>query len=431
VERAQRRVDEARARLSAEGGDLLERRKDLVIEQDTVLVRLREAEERLRDRLAADAPLVVVEPMIRVGLEQSRRERRAVQAKEIIGCLESRDAELLRLLTRDTGADQKTRRLVEEFLAADRSERAKSVDGVEPWLGANDSDEQVLDWLCREGLANERKALSDLIGELEDAQQAVVNCQRQLASVPTADALESAREQLATAEGDLLTARGRLAACDEQVAQEEKRRSETEAKAKKVISELESLAFDEDRRARTAALVRESRGILDQFRHAIVTRHLERIEAAVLASYQQLLRKDGLVDSIRVDPSTFHIHLFGKQRSVLHADDLSAGERQLLAISILWGLAKASGRRLPAIVDTPLARLDGPHRTKLVQNYFPRASHQVVLLSTDEEVAGQYLEELRPQIGWHYELQFDNETESTTIACLTTEKEREAHAAAS
>jgi DNA sulfur modification protein DndD len=430
VESAQRRVEEAKARLSAEGGDLLERRNDLEAELDSQLKRLRDAEERLRDRLTADAPLLAVEPLIRFGVGQAARERRAVQANEILGSLESRDRELMQVLERDAGADPQVLRLAGEFLAADRRERAKSVDGVEPWLGANDSDAQVMDWLCREGLPLEREALSESLRELESAQQAAFNCQRQLASVPSVDALKSAREQLSSAESELLTAQGRLAACGEQVVQEEKRRKETAAKAEKVISELEAIEFEEDRRARAAALMRESRTILDQFRHAIVTRHLERIEAAVLASYQQLLRKDGLVGSVRVDPVTFRISLSGKQGNPLHADDLSAGEKQLLAISILWGLATASGRRLPAIVDTPLGRLDGAHRTKLVRNYFPKASHQVVLLSTDEEVAGQYLEELRPQIGWHYELNFDDETESTMIACLTNEKERKTHATA-
>jgi len=52
----------------------------------------------------------------------------------------------------------------------------------------------------------------------------------------------------------------------------------------------------------------------------------------------------------------------------------------------LWGLARASARPLPAVIDTPMARLDAAHRQHLVERYFPNASHQVIVLSTDTEV---------------------------------------------
>ena len=67
------------------------------------------------------------------------------------------------------------------------------------------------------------------------------------------------------------------------------------------------------------------------------------------------------------------------------------------AISMLWALARTSGRPLPMIIDTPLGRLDSEHRANLVQRYFPAASHQVILLSTDTEVDGRLLAELGDQ----------------------------------
>jgi hypothetical protein len=54
---------------------------------------------------------------------------------------------------------------------------------------------------------------------------------------------------------------------------------------------------------------------------------------------------------------------------------------------MLWALAKTSGRPLPIIIDTPLARLDSDHRKLLAQHYFPVASHQMLILSTDTEIA--------------------------------------------
>jgi DNA sulfur modification protein DndD len=95
---------------------------------------------------------------------------------------------------------------------------------------------------------------------------------------------------------------------------------------------------------------------------------------------------------------------------------LSAGERQLLAVATLWGLAHESGRHLPTVIDTPLSRLDSRHRSALVKNYFPQASHQVILLSTDEEVVAQYQAELAPFVSRYYLIENDEKKRTSRFS---------------
>ena len=70
---------------------------------------------------------------------------------------------------------------------------------------------------------------------------------------------------------------------------------------------------------------------------------------------------------------------------------------------------------MPVVVDTPLGRLDSKHRIKLIEHYFPQASHQVLLLSTDEEIRLQRLEDLEPFISRSYLLAYDDKQDRTTV----------------
>ena len=171
-----------------------------------------------------------------------------------------------------------------------------------------------------------------------------------------------------------------------------------------------------DDRDRILRCSRQVRGTLQAFRREMVKRHISRIERLVLDSYQQLLRKTSLVTRLSIDPQTFALELHTRPGAPLRAENLSAGERQLLGIALLWGLAKASGRPLPTAIDTPLGRLDTSHRTHFVERYLPFASHQTLVFSTDEEIVGGYLERLRPWIGRTYRLQYDDDAGLTRVA---------------
>ena len=86
-----------------------------------------------------------------------------------------------------------------------------------------------------------------------------------------------------------------------------------------------------------------------------------------------------------------------------------------MVISLLWALAINSKKKLPVIIDTPLSRLDSAHRSSLVKKYFPKASDQTIILSTDSEIDEKYYKLLEKHIGEEYTLNYDDNEKRTTI----------------
>ena len=87
----------------------------------------------------------------------------------------------------------------------------------------------------------------------------------------------------------------------------------------------------------------------------------------------------------------------------------------MFAISIVWALALTSGYKAPVIIDTPMARLDSAHRANFVSKYLPEASSQVLVLSTDEEIQGHYLDLIRDNVIESYTLLYREDEQCTSI----------------
>ncbi|MEY3221594.1 MAG: sulfur modification protein DndD, partial [Cyanobacteriota bacterium] len=153
------------------------------------------------------------------------------------------------------------------------------------------------------------------------------------------------------------------------------------------------------------------------FRERLTLRKLNKLEEEVKNCFLYLLHKSDLVHRIAIDAKSFGLSLYDLNGKLVPKHRLSAGEKQLLAIAFLWGLAKVSGKRLPVAIDTPLGRLDSSHRNNLVERYFPSASHQVILLSTDTEISKKEVELLRENeaIAREYLLQYNSGKRETTI----------------
>jgi len=163
-------------------------------------------------------------------------------------------------------------------------------------------------------------------------------------------------------------------------------------------------------------LVHNVQDVLDDFLDKLTAEKTSELERLLAARYRELSRKPDMVYKVAINPEDFKITLFGENKRTVLKEHLSAGEKQMLAISILWALRQLSKRPFPIMIDTPLGRLDSEHRNNLVEQYFPFVSHQVVLFSTDTEVDQVYFDALKPHISHAYHLEYDANTGASNFS---------------
>jgi len=154
--------------------------------------------------------------------------------------------------------------------------------------------------------------------------------------------------------------------------------------------------------------------VLEQYSTELMAEKVSMLQRALVSRFNELCRKENFLDDVRLDPVTFSITLYRSGRE-FDREQLSAGEKQLLATATMWALRDVSRLPVPVIVDTPVGRLDSDHRNTMLHEYFPRASHQVILLSTDAEIDEVSLEEMEPYLSHAYSLYYDMGTGSTTV----------------
>ena len=195
------------------------------------------------------------------------------------------------------------------------------------------------------------------------------------------------------------------------------------AKGKDTANEAVEIARRLDRLYETAAkqsdqkrvidYVNNANGLLADYVDQTATAKVRDLEVQFTECFAKLARKEDMDLQIRINPKTFHVELLTGNGRTIAKDELSAGEKQIFAIAVLEALAKTSGRQLPMIVDTPLGRLDSEHRAKLIEGYFPIASHQMIVLSTDTEVDESFYADLSPDISRAYKLEYDSKSGAT------------------
>lgn len=162
-------------------------------------------------------------------------------------------------------------------------------------------------------------------------------------------------------------------------------------------------------------LARNIRSAVQDYEKKLQIRKLSELERYTTDMYRRLARKQDFVGEVKIDLRTFDVSIHDPHGQVKEKRSLSAGEKQIYAIALLWGLAKSSDVELPIIIDTPFARLDSEHRTNIAKHYFPFASEQVIILSTDEEIDQKYFGLLKASIGRNYLIEYNNEQRNSII----------------
>ncbi|MEG3172146.1 DNA sulfur modification protein DndD [Sphingomonas sp. ZB1N12] len=413
LDRANRDLRTADERFRREGGDLYAVRDTLEANAAAAARHRSDEERQLRETAAGAAPLLMVHELLAAVAERDRHEQDTAGAAGLAAILQDEHLAMLRL-PHIAALKASARSEIETALSGRREQHAL-VGARDVHLALSSEARLALVGLTGDELGELRHDVQAALARAADVRRADEDAGAALAAIPSAGALEDLsskrtglQAEVARLEQAKSASEAALADADRDIAQLRER----EAKLAEADALERFKGEDADRVLLHSARVR---GTLLRFREAVIARHVSRIETLVLESFQRLVRKPGLISELAIDPVTFALQLTAGDGHVMVPGQLSAGERQLLAVAILWGLAKASGRPLPTVIDTPLGRLDSHHRSRLVERYFPHASHQVILLSTDEEISGPYHAALLPFIGRSYRLEFDEAARRTVI----------------
>lgn len=375
-------------------------------------------ERRLKEELVriagTDLPLMLVPNLVRRTFVQDQQEQQARESKVIAKTLVDRDGLILKRL-KDEGANKDVLALIKKVQDRDRKERLK-LASTAARHGLSDRARVVVEMLAEEtggGIA--AKHLTDLLATLESTKAKREQLERSLEMAPEESSVQEvfAKFKKATEAATKINAESKALTNELDVLT--KARAESEAKIKAIQRKNADSEIDAEETGRMIKMAVRTQETMAQYLKVTTNRKIQHLSKEVGDAFQFLLRKQSLIERVEIDPDSFRITLFDKKGEVLPKERLSEGEKQIFAISVLWGLAKASPRPLPAIIDTPMARLDSEHRRHLVERYFPHASHQVIVLSTDSEVDRSSYANLLPHVSHAFHLRYDEDEQRTEV----------------
>lgn len=155
-------------------------------------------------------------------------------------------------------------------------------------------------------------------------------------------------------------------------------------------------------------LANRSRLVLKTYEDALIRIKIKEIEDRIVENFNVLCHKSRLLSSVRINPDDYSVNLFSENDRSVFLTDLSAGERQLYAVSLLWALRQVSGKDIPLFVDTPVAKLDETHGWQLIHEYFPKVSEQVIIFAHTKEMDAGLIQESKPYTARRYKLNYND-----------------------
>jgi DNA sulfur modification protein DndD len=407
----QKQLRELEIRLEREGGKAYDNRSTLDSKRRSALHELQNVETELADLAQGPAPLLLVGELLARAAKQDKFEQEAIQSNTISEIIAGRDEQIIRKLRSLHVANDKIDAL-KQFLTEDRGRR-KHHTRQTGYLGLDAETRNSLHLLRGSQLPDMQSRIRRLLDRASSLSNDLVNVERAIEGIPAEDVIFALLDERKTTERKIAEIRARLALLNSELDKKKREREQVQSRLVKKLEHSVAENFEQEDIGRIISYSTKVKSTLQAFRAAVVRKDVTTIERLVFDSFRHLLRKNELVSELRIDPESFTVTVKNGDGNKLSADRLSAGERQLLAVSLLWGLARTSGRPLPVVTDTPLGRLDSMHRDHLVERYFPHASHQMILLSTDEEIDERYYQRLKPSIAHSYHLEFDERLGTT------------------
>ena len=419
IDDLENKIEQQEHRLATEGGNYAQQRGNLMQQQEQYQTEIEDLENKIRAQCEKLFPFALVPENLNrlktqllkeLQLDEWKAKNRALKAykdlllehlpsEEFWASISLESSQILAIQNKVASLVIKPLEYPEELrgLKKNRERSPAEYDCILEWIGT-----------CLNKVPQEFR---DLNNALKDAQSKVEKVENTLQKAPPEDVLKPIIEELSELNKKL----GQL-----QI--QEQNANET---IRSLKDQIEKVAQRRDmlyraQQQRQAHIKRPKRvesvqAVLAEYTTQLTQAKMTILGNAIVEGFNRLSHKPDRIKRVELEPQTFAVTLYDTDNRSVSKDELSAGEQQIYTTALLSGLAKTSGKPLPIILDTPLGRLDSSHRQLLIEHYFPYASHQVILLSTDTEIVGHLLSLLKPHISHTFHLAYQQAEGHTTI----------------
>ena len=391
---------------NAKGGDAVEKKQETMKRRAALKSELLSEENLLREIASNELPLVLVSDLLNNIKLQAIDEHNDAVMREAVLQLDDILDEFANEYQGDTKASfdfikyvKKRQQNVQDAPVYSLSDQAL--------FQANNLVEGLLDSSKMEAkrILVEKKKKQKQIGELDSYLSLDIN----------EKGLQEVYKSIKKAEGKLIRDQVKMSALEQKRSAANSKVMTTTSEFNKYVEAYLATAESRDSAERTIKYSNMALSILDRYQVELQKRKTDILAETITSCYKKLANKKNLINKIVMEADSLAIKYLSEEGKEVTQDSLSAGEQQLMVISILWALAICSKKKLPVIIDTPLSRLDSLHRTALINTYFPNAGEQTIILSTDSEIDSTYYGLMKENVGDEFTLKYDEKTKSTSI----------------
>ncbi|EAZ93067.1 DNA sulfur modification protein DndD [Crocosphaera chwakensis] len=413
LDRAHDKIKEASERFRIEGGKIASESSTLKQNINQLKDKLQQQRNEMVNLAATSLPLALITPLLteaKIQGETEVKQQQAILAKTV---LQQRDKKLISYLETLQLTEEKLQK-IQIFLQEEyKTLNQDAITTLEYYLEITEKELNQLNTLLDYKLPSQLDTATKYLEILQTLEVDLDNTDRKLQVAASPEDYQKLSDALTNAQKE-------AAKYQTEYNQAEKRIKEAQKAVQMTIKDLRSFTDEALEKQNNEHIIKSAAKVqntLQLFKERLTLKKLNKLEGEVTECFRYLLHKSDLVHRVAIDTHNFSLSLYDPQGETVPKHRLSAGEKQLLSIAFLWGLARVSGRNLPIAIDTPLGRLDSSHRNNLVERYFPTASHQVILLSTDTEIRQEELQQLTEQdvIAHTYLLEYDQNNRQTTV----------------
>ena len=391
---------------NAKGGDAVEKKQETMKRRAALKSELLSEENLLREIASNELPLVLVSDLLNNIKLQAIDEHNDAVMREAVLQLDDILDEFANEYQGDTKASFDFIKYVKKRQQNAQDAPVYSLSDQALFL-ANNLVEGLLDSSKIEAkrILVEKKKKQKQIGELDSYLSLDIN----------EKGLQEVYKSIKKAEGKLIRDQVKMSALEQKRSAANSKVMTTTSEFNKYVEAYLATAESRDSAERTIKYSNMALSILDRYQVELQKRKTDILAETITSCYKKLANKKNLINKIVMEADSLAIKYLSEEGKEVTQDSLSAGEQQLMVISILWALAICSKKKLPVIIDTPLSRLDSLHRTALINTYFPNAGEQTIILSTDSEIDSTYYGLMKENVGDEFTLKYDEKTKSTSI----------------